>query len=339
MPIRSSRKSETYFDFFAASGNEASAKDYDPPLVTGYGTRGLSGGGSDPSYSNVIAYITIANTGNASDFGDLTVARNALGACGGSGRGAFAGGWNGSRRDEIDYVTVENTGNASDFGDLSVERSPSQAAFGNGTRGVWAGGHGVPGPGDSTTDIIDYVTLANTGNATDFGDLTLARTSGGSVASTTRGVVFGGTNQTAPGPRYNTIDYVTIDNAGNATDFGDMSVPASSAKGNSNLIRGVYAVGEEHPPGSTVQQYDYITIATTGNASTFGDMVNRKANPHSMSSDIDGRGCWAGGYLISPGATTDAIEYVTIASTGNGTDFGDLTTNVYQGAGCAQGTS
>ena len=28
------------------------------------------------SYSNVIDYITIASTGNATDFGDLTVARN-----------------------------------------------------------------------------------------------------------------------------------------------------------------------------------------------------------------------------------------------------------------------
>ena len=46
---------------------------------------------------------------------------------------------------------------------------------------------------------------------------------------------------------------------------------ANSPYGNSNLIRGVYAVGEDHPPGSTVQQYDYITIATTGNGTDFGD--------------------------------------------------------------------
>ena len=338
MAIRSLGNSTSPYDaVMGQTGENTGVKDYDPPLVTGYGTRGLSGGGQDPSYTNVIAYITIANTGNATDFGDLTIARNALGACGGSGRGAFAGGWTGSRRDEIDYVTVANTGNASSFGDLTVERSMNNAAFGNGSRGCWAGGHGTP-VGDGTTNIIDYVTLANTGNAQDFGDLTLARTNAGSAASITRGVVFGGTNQTSPYPRYNTIDYVTIDSIGNATDFGDLQVAANSPYGNSNLIRGVYAVGEEHPPGSTVQQYDYITIATTGNASTFGDMANRKANPHAMSSDVDDRGCWGGGYLISPGATTNAIEYVTISSTGNGTDFGDLTTSVYRGAGCAQGT-
>ena len=39
-----------------------------------YGSRGVFGGGSIPS-TNVIEYVTIANTGNATDFGDLTVTR------------------------------------------------------------------------------------------------------------------------------------------------------------------------------------------------------------------------------------------------------------------------
>ena len=39
-------------------------------------TLGMSSG----SYSNVLNYVTISSTGNAQDFGDLTVARDALGA-------------------------------------------------------------------------------------------------------------------------------------------------------------------------------------------------------------------------------------------------------------------
>ena len=76
MPIRSSRKSETYFDFFATSGNEAEAFDYDAPTAW-YGNRGLFGGGSTPGvgYRNNIQYVTITTTGNASDFGDLTAPR------------------------------------------------------------------------------------------------------------------------------------------------------------------------------------------------------------------------------------------------------------------------
>jgi len=335
MAIRSLGNSTSPYDaVMGQTGENTGVKDYDPPLVTGYGTRGVSGGGSAPSYTNVIEYITIANTGNATDFGDLTQARNTLGACGGSGRGAFAGGWLGSRSDTIDYITVSNTGNASDFGNLTVERSPYQASFGNGTRGVWAGGHGTPASPDSTTNIIDYVTLANTGNATDFGDLTQARTSGGAFSSTTRGCVVGGTNQSSPFPRYDTIDYVTIATTGNATDFGDQSVGSSGCKGNSNLTRGVWSVGEQHPPGSVQNAMSYVTIATTSNSSDFGDMLATRANSGSMSSDVDDRGCWGGGY-VHP-AYVNSIEYVTLSSTGNGTDFGDLTTNPYNHAGCAQ---
>ena len=42
-------------------------------------TRGVIGGGQ--LNSNVIDYITIDSTGNATDFGDLTVGRNSLAGC------------------------------------------------------------------------------------------------------------------------------------------------------------------------------------------------------------------------------------------------------------------
>ena len=45
-----------------------------PPLV---GDIGLFAGGG----TNVIQYITIASTSNATDFGDLTVSRNYIAAC------------------------------------------------------------------------------------------------------------------------------------------------------------------------------------------------------------------------------------------------------------------
>jgi len=43
--------------------------------------RGLFGGGTTPSFSNVIDYITIATTGNATDFGDLLNSKYRLSAC------------------------------------------------------------------------------------------------------------------------------------------------------------------------------------------------------------------------------------------------------------------
>ena len=339
MAIRSLGNSTSPYDaVMGQTGENTGVKDYDPPLITGYGARGMSGGGNSgaPSYTNVIEYITIANTGNATDFGDLTVARNANGASGGSGRGTWWGGWLGSRSDTIDYVTAASTGNASDFGNMTVERSPYQAVCGSGTRGVCGGGHGVPGPGDTSSNIIDYITYSTTGNATDFGDLTLARTSGAALSSNTRGVFIGGSNQTSPFPRYNTIDYVTIATTGNATDFGDQEVGTSNAIGNSNLTRGVWMQGYQGSPvNATINGMSYLTIASTGNASDFGDMLVTKSSPHGMSSGEGDRATFAGGQV--PGVPyTNAIEYVTISSTGDGTDFGDLNTGVYNGAGCAQ---
>ena len=74
-------------------------------------------------------------------------------------------------------------------------------------------------PSATVTNVIEFLTIATTGNSTDFGDLTQARYAGTGCGSATRGVIVGG--QT---PTYvNTIDFVTIASAGNATDFGDLT--------------------------------------------------------------------------------------------------------------------
>jgi len=82
--------------------------------------RGLFGGGS--ANSNVIDFVTIASAGNATDFGDLTVARQYLAACSSTTRGLFGGGYGSANSNVIDFVTIATTGNATDFGDLTVTR-------------------------------------------------------------------------------------------------------------------------------------------------------------------------------------------------------------------------
>ena len=88
--------------------------------------RGIFGGGYSGSYENTIDYVTISSPGNATDFGDLTVARRYLAATsnGTNDRGIFGGGYDGSARvNTIDYVTISTPGNATDFGDLIVARN------------------------------------------------------------------------------------------------------------------------------------------------------------------------------------------------------------------------
>jgi len=90
------------------------------------GTKGLIAGGWYHGYPythyNTIDYVTIATTGNAIDFGDLTVARNRPAACSNGTRGVWSGGQAGygqPNSNVIDYITVATTGNATDFGDLT----------------------------------------------------------------------------------------------------------------------------------------------------------------------------------------------------------------------------
>ena len=78
MPIRSNRKKREYFDFFSRSTGPVEAGTSDPPAVAGdyFGARGYHAGGNNvTSATNIIGYITIASTGNATDFGDLTYGR------------------------------------------------------------------------------------------------------------------------------------------------------------------------------------------------------------------------------------------------------------------------
>ena len=84
--------------------------------------------------------------------------------------------------------------------------------------------------------MIDYITTQTMGNATDFGNLSVARSQVGSCSSKTRGVWAGGYTD----PAYsNVIDYVTIQTAGNATDFGDCTAQRAKLAGASNSIRAV----------------------------------------------------------------------------------------------------
>ena len=78
------------------------------------------------------------------------------------------------------------------------------------------------------SDVIDYVTMSTAGNATDFGNLTVARSVPAAASNGTR-ATFGGGHSSSVND--DTIDYVTIDTAGNATDFGNLSVGRSGGGG------------------------------------------------------------------------------------------------------------
>ena len=180
-------------------------------------------------------YITIASTGNAVDYGDLTVARQSPNAAASSTRMIFmAGEVSPGTTNATDYVTIATLGNASDFGDCTTAVRLSSACS-NSTRAIKAGGDFNPSS-DTVTNVIEFFTIASTGNGTDFGDLSVARTELTSCSSPIRGIFAGGSN---PAPTlYNTIDYVEILTTGNAVDFGDLNTATAFRPGGTSNAHG-----------------------------------------------------------------------------------------------------
>ena len=193
-------------------------------------------------------------------------------------------------------------------------------------RAVWAGNFLAD---SSPSNIIDFVEIATLGNATDFGDQSVARHRlNSSSASSTRGIWFGGNTQPT---RTNIIDYVTIATQGNATDFGDTSVLSQHGGSAGNDTRAVHNIGDQSD--NSVNILEYVTIANTGNTTDFGDLTS-SANDTSGASSNKIRGVMAKGGTPNRSAN---IDYITIATTGNAADFGDRTVEATYGGCCSNG--
>ena len=238
----------------------------------------------------------------------------------GRGRGVYGGGGISSPTNpaSIAFIDVQSQGNTTTFGELTSSNRTWTHGFGSSTRAIWSGG-GDTG-GGTLTNTIDFVTIATTSNATDFGDATVATTWRGSFSNDTRGISGGG----YVGPaNFNTIDFVTIANTGNATDFGDLTQVRRGAGAIASSTRGVFAGGFT-PTVTNIM--DFVTIATTANATDFGDLV--QASRHDSGGCSNGvRGIIGGGNTGSSNHT-NVIQFITIASEGNATDFGDLNNEV-----------
>ncbi len=241
------------------------------------------------------------------------------------GRGIFGGGYvPGSSTNAIDFINIQSLGIAQDFGDLSSNmgaadgKAPCAAA--SATRALFASGYSSPSP----INTIEYVTIATTSNSTDFGDLLTSRRDLGACSSSTR-ALFGGGTTTASTSATNVIEYVTIASLGNAVSFGTLTQARRSVSSCSSPTRGIWSGGYvSNSPATYSNRIDYVTITTTGSANTFGDLTVVRGSLTSCSNST--RGIFAGGTTYTAPASTyyNTIDYITIASTGNAADFGDL---------------
>jgi len=217
---------------FASAGNASDFGDLGNTaagcVATSNSTRGIITRLDD------IFYITIATTGNSSTFGTSDGDRAYCGMCANDTRAVFAGGT--SREQTMDYVTIATTGNGVDFGSCSgLYERLGNGSVASATRGIFGGGYSSTTGG--VTDRISYITIASTGNTTDFGDLAVAKSGQASASSLVRGTFAGGASASA---KLNVIEYITIGTTGNTTDFGDLSIAeADGVAGCSNAHGGL----------------------------------------------------------------------------------------------------
>ena len=196
-----------------------------------------------------------------------------------------------------------------------------------GARGLFTGGYASGASSPKVTNKINYVNIASTGNAQEFG--TLSSGAGQDVvncgASRTRGVFRDGNAAS--------MTFVTFASTGDSVTFGNSGLTANRASGFSNETRGIHGGGND----SNRNQMEYITIASEGNAVDFGNLVTGAHSAGTGASQT--RGIFAG-CNTHPTNNGNAIEFITISTLGNAADFGDLQYdgNSYQTASASNAT-
>jgi len=151
------------------TGNAVDYGDLDVEKLTAASvsssTRGIWNYDTGPA--NLMVFTNIRSTGSTTDFGDGYGNRDMFGGQSSSTRGMWAGAYSNDNR--IEYITMATTGNTTDFGDLTQGRynfnsmsSPTRCVFGAGR---------YYDSGFINSNILDYVQIATTGNALDFGDM------------------------------------------------------------------------------------------------------------------------------------------------------------------------
>lgn len=298
-----------------------------PTPTPSNGSAGVFFGGQQAGDvpSAMIEWITIDTTANATDFGDLTILKwESLATSNSSNdRGVSAGGhtWSNVAFSDIDWITISSPSNGTDYGDLSVARGYG-GAVSNGTtdKGVFFLGGTAPGVYSST---IDYITISSGGTASLFGDFGErgSHCGGASNGTNDRGVFPVG--RTTESGWMKNIYYITISSGNTASLFGVLTGAIRAVVGGvtSNLTneRAVFGGGYN----GYVDIIDYVTISSANNAIDFGDLINGdRGFLGACSSGTDERGVFAGG--LNSGGEKNIIDFITISSAGNSTDFGEL---------------
>ena len=299
----------------------------------GNGGRGIFAGGTEPNSVRNIDFINIASTGNATAWGELL--NNGTSLAGGASnniRGIFAGGFEGGptngRISTIQALTIPTAGAIIDFGDLQFN-SQQLSGVGNETRGVIAMGYAYPNMSPVSNNSLNMhytmINLMSSANRTDFGDIIPNAASRDLATCSTpiRGYFAGGEGTGLDSPSHNkNITIKGFANDSESLNFGELRTLSQRGACLGSATRGVFIIGSTIP--AFVNTMEYITLTTSGESTDFGDTVSNTGAINNDAASNMIRGVYHNPRDTDGGAEKNILEYITIATTGNATDFGDL---------------
>ena len=197
----------------------------------------------------------------------------------------------------------------------TVSRSAIEKAASGMGRAIIFGGISS---GTTRRRIIQSITIAVLHHTLDFGNMGVATQNVSATGNNTRAIASGGYN----GSYTSDMEYVTIATEADAADFGNLGAGRAGAAGHSTGTRG-FAFGGRYSTSTYLNSIDYFAFAIVGiQATDFGDLVGNNAYGNGAGSPT--RAIIFGG--TDDGSTTyDVIQYVTMGTTGNAVDFGDMT--------------
>ena len=206
---------------------------------------------------------------------------------------------------KIEYFDITSTGNAASFGTMTSSfsgNSGPNGAVSNGTNCV-----NLVSP-----STLEYVVSSTLSNASDFGDLVSTAYSGKSAVSDGASGYYTGSSQTA-----GEIETVNLATTSNATldSYTTVRMQDGAAWASVSEARGIWAGGSTST--TYANEMFYLELPVAANSSDFGDLTVGRDYPGGGGNDT---------YMVIGGGWTgsasNVIDYVTIASTGNATDFG-----------------
>lgn len=275
---------------------------------------GYVSGGDNPG-SNVIDKYPFATDANATDVGDLTVARNLPTGQSSSTSGYASGGNPAPVGNIIDKFPFSTDANATDVGDLVSSRW-GMGGQSSTTHGYTSGGSRASPSPVGEVNIIEKFPFSVDENSADVGDITDARGRTVGTSSTDNGYTTGGISS-------DVIDKFPFSTDANATDVGDVLTAGdhyhmmSSSSDTHGYIMG--GLGSGNVLYDTIQKFSF---SVDGDATDVSNLTAGKYTGSGTSSTSHGYA--AGGK--SPYATaTNMIDKFSFAAETDATDVGDLT--------------